>query len=99
MSGNVIQWNDARLRNIMGSLLRFGVFTAAFLVILGGILFFVQHPKEIFDFSTMNAPGKFLHKTLSNILSPLFRIKTTAGDSFILVRQSTRPEEFRTVNR
>ena len=60
MPGNLIQWNDARLRDIMGSLLRIGVLTAAFLVVLGGILFFVQHPKEIFDFSTFNGePAKF----------------------------------------
>ena len=36
----------------MGTLLRAGVMTAAFLVIIGGILFFVQHPKEILDYAT-----------------------------------------------
>jgi len=60
MTGNVKQWNDARMRNIMGSLLRVGVLAAAFLVVLGGVLFFIQHPKEIFDYTTFKGePAKF----------------------------------------
>ena len=60
MTGNVKQWDDARMRNIMGSLLRVGVLAAAFLVVLGGVLFFLQHPKEIFDYTTFKGePAKF----------------------------------------
>ncbi|HEY3390492.1 MAG TPA: DUF1634 domain-containing protein [Prolixibacteraceae bacterium] len=56
----VKQWNDARMRNMMGTLLRAGVLAAALLVVLGGILFFVQHPKEIFDYTTFKGePAKF----------------------------------------
>lgn len=44
----------------MGKLLRVGVLAAAFLVVLGGILFFMQHPKEIFNYSTFKGePAKF----------------------------------------
>ena len=60
MTGNVKQWDDARMRNIMGSLLRVGVLAAAFLVVLGGVLFFIQHPKEVFDYTTFKGePAKF----------------------------------------
>jgi len=60
MTGNVKQWNDARMRDIMGSLLRVGVLAAAFLVVLGGVLFFIQHPKEVFDYTTFKGePAKF----------------------------------------
>ena len=60
MTGNVKQWDDARMRNIMGSLLRVGVVAAAFLVVLGGVLFFLQHPKEVFDYTTFKGePAKF----------------------------------------
>jgi len=60
MPENIKQWNDARMRDIMGSLLHIGVLAAAFLVILGGILFFIQHPKEIFDYTTFKGePAKF----------------------------------------
>lgn len=60
MTTNTKRWNDARMRNIMGTLLRVGVLSAAFLVVLGGILFFVRHPKEIFDYSTFKGePAKF----------------------------------------
>jgi len=60
MTGNVKQWNDARMRDIMGSLLRVGVLAAAFLVVLGGVLFFIQHPKEVFDYTTFKGePARF----------------------------------------
>jgi len=54
------QWNDGRMRDIMGSLLRYGVLTAAILVLIGGVLFFIQHPGEIFDYSTFKGePPRF----------------------------------------
>lgn len=60
MTTNTKRWNDARMRDIMGTLLRVGVLSAAFLVVLGGVLFFIQHPKEIFDFTTFKGePAKF----------------------------------------
>ena len=44
----------------MGSLLRIGVLAAAFLVVLGGTLFFIQHQGEIFDYTTFKGePAKF----------------------------------------
>jgi uncharacterized membrane protein len=53
-------FNDERMRNMMGSLLRFGVLIAAFLVVLGGSLFFIQHPGEIFDYTTFKGePANF----------------------------------------
>ena len=44
----------------MGTLLRVGVLAAAFFVVVGGILFFIQHPGEIFDYSTFKGePARF----------------------------------------
>lgn len=45
-------WDDERMRMIMGTLLRVGVITAALVVVTGGILFFFQHPKTLFKYST-----------------------------------------------
>lgn len=60
MPGNIKTWNDVRMREIMGSLLRIGVLASALIVIFGGLLFFIQHPKEIFDFTTFKGePAKF----------------------------------------
>ena len=60
MTTNTKRWNDDRMRDIMGTLLRIGVLTAASLVVIGGILFFFQHPKEIFDYTTFKGePAKF----------------------------------------
>lgn len=54
------KWNDGRMRDMMGSLLRFGVLTAALLVLIGGVLFFIRHPNEIFDYSTFKGePPRF----------------------------------------
>jgi uncharacterized membrane protein len=44
-------WNDEKMMGFMGSLLRIGVLTSALIVIFGSILFFMQHPKEIIDYS------------------------------------------------
>jgi len=60
MTRNVKQWNDARMRELMGTLLRVGVLASAFLVIMGGVLFFIQHPNEIFDFTIFKGePARF----------------------------------------
>jgi uncharacterized membrane protein len=60
MTVNLKSWNDGRMREIMGSLLRHGVLSAAFLVMLGGVLFFLQHPKEFFDYTTFKGePPRF----------------------------------------
>ncbi|HEY3373160.1 MAG TPA: DUF1634 domain-containing protein [Prolixibacteraceae bacterium] len=60
MPRNVKQWNDARMRELMGILLRVGVITSAILVVFGGGLFFIQHPNEIFDYSIFKGePARF----------------------------------------
>ena len=60
MNPNLKHWNDDRMREIMGSLLRFGVLAAASLVFLGGILFFIKYPREYFDYSTFKGePPRF----------------------------------------
>lgn len=60
MTTNTKRWNDDRMRDVMGTLLRVGILAAAFLVVMGGILFFVQHPKEIFDYTTFKGePPRF----------------------------------------
>jgi len=60
MKPNSQHWNDGKMRDIIGTLLRIGVFTAALLVILGGGLFFIQHPNEVFDYTTFKGePARF----------------------------------------
>jgi len=60
MATNTKRWNDDQMRNAMGMLLRVGIISAAFLVILGGVLFFIQHPNEIFDYTTFKGePERF----------------------------------------
>ena len=72
MAGKLKEWNDDQMRNIMGSLLRVGVFIAASLVILGGILFFIRHPHEIFDYTSFKGePAKYrqVHMILKEALN------------------------------
>jgi uncharacterized membrane protein len=55
-------WGDEQMRDVMGTLLRAGVLTAAFFVVLGGLLFFIQHPKEIFDYTLFKGEPERLRK-------------------------------------
>jgi uncharacterized membrane protein len=48
-------WDDDKMRSLMGTLLRVGVLMAASIAIIGGILFFIQHPKEIIDYSVFKS--------------------------------------------
>ncbi len=48
-------WDDEKMRGLMGSLLRIGVLSAASITIIGGVLFFIQHPKEIIDYSVFKS--------------------------------------------
>lgn len=62
MSKHIKSWNDDQMRKIMGTLLRVGVLTAAFVVVSGGVLFFIQHPKEIIDYTTFKGePARLRH--------------------------------------
>lgn len=42
--------ND-QMKSILGIILRVGLFSSAFLIVTGGILFFIQHPGEHINFS------------------------------------------------
>lgn len=60
MTTKAKRWNDDQMRNFMGTLLRVGVVVAAFLVVVGGIFFLIQHPNEQFDYSLFKGePDKF----------------------------------------
>jgi uncharacterized membrane protein len=50
------------MSDIMGTLLRAGVLLAASVVLLGGILFFIQHPGELFEFGNFRGePSRLRH--------------------------------------
>lgn len=61
----------------MGTLLRAGVLIAAFLVILGGILFFIQHPSETYNFTSFKGePDRLKH--VGQILREALQFKSRA---------------------
>jgi uncharacterized membrane protein len=43
--------NDEKLRDMLAVILRIGIISSAALVVFGGILFFIQHTGEIFDYT------------------------------------------------
>jgi uncharacterized membrane protein len=55
-------WNDDKMRNIMGNLLRVGVVSAAALVLIGAILFFFQHTASVLDYHTFKSEPEKLRK-------------------------------------
>jgi uncharacterized membrane protein len=77
-------WNDRKMRDIMGKLLRTGVLSAASVVVVGGILFFIQHPGEIFEFGTFKSePARLRH--LPVIFREAFTFKSRAVIQFGLL--------------
>lgn len=77
MAKSVKMWNDERMRQIMGTLLRAGVLISAFLVVLGGVLFFIQHPTESFNFTSFKGePDRLKH--VGVIFSEAVELKSRA---------------------
>jgi uncharacterized membrane protein len=73
----VKSWNDEQMRIIMGSLLRIGVVSSAIIVLLGGILFFIQHPGETFDYNIFRGEPARL-KQIHTILKETMELKSRA---------------------
>lgn len=64
-------WGDQQMRNILGTLLRVGVITAAVVVIIGGILYFIQHPGETIDYTIFKSEPTRLRHVHTIILETL----------------------------
>jgi uncharacterized membrane protein len=70
-------WNDERMRNIMGMVLRVGVISSAILVIFGGILFFIEHPTETFNYAVFKGePARLRH--FNTIFSETLELRSRA---------------------
>ena len=62
---------EENLRVMVSTLLRFGVFISAMVIIFGGILFFVQHPHSEFTYRTFNSEPAQLKEVLPVIREAL----------------------------
>ena len=77
MPDRIKRWNDETMSNMMGTLLRIGVLLSALIVVFGGILFFIQHPGEIIDYSTFkDEPGRL--KNVREIIREAFTFRSRA---------------------
>jgi len=81
MFKSVKSWNDVQMRIIMGSLLRIGVLSSAVIVMLGGILFFIQHPAETFDYNVFKGEPARL-KQIHTIVKEALEFKSRAVIQF-----------------
>jgi uncharacterized membrane protein len=77
MTQNAKSWNDRKMGDIMGILLRAGVLSAATVVLAGGMLFFIQHPGELFDFGTFKGEPARLRE-IDVILRDAFSFRSRA---------------------
>lgn len=50
------RWTDYKLEQIIGNLLRAGVVLSAIVVLVGGVMYLVQHGGERVDYRTFHAP-------------------------------------------
>jgi uncharacterized membrane protein len=64
-------FNDQRLENIIGNLLRCGVLAAALIVLAGGVLFLAQHGGAHADYSQFQSEPENL-RTLGGIFQTAF---------------------------
>jgi uncharacterized membrane protein len=77
----VKSWNDEQMKIIMGSLLRIGVISSAATVIVGGILFFIQHPLATFDYNIFKGEPARL-KQINTIIKETMELKSRAVIQF-----------------
>jgi len=50
---------DEKFRVMISNVLRLGVSLSSILIIIGGVLFFIQHPNTVFDYATFKSePSK-----------------------------------------
>ena len=81
---------EKNLRFVVSKILRFGVLTAATITFLGGILFFIQHPESIFEYSTFNSEPARLTEVFT-IISEAFLLKSRAVIQFGILVLITTP--------
>ena len=60
-------WNDQRIENMVGNLLRAGVSVSAFVVLLGGVIYLARHGRSPADYRVFQGEPSDL-KTLRGII-------------------------------
>jgi len=80
------EWGDKQMQNLLGSILRIGVLSSAAVVILGGILFFIQHPGETIDFSIFKSEPARLRNVHTIVIEALhFRSRSVIQSGILLL--------------
>jgi uncharacterized membrane protein len=69
-------WTDKRVETIIGNLLRFGVLLAAAVVLIGGILYLVQHGSEAPDYRRFDENRNKELRTLSGTLKAAWHLES-----------------------
>lgn len=65
-------WSDQRVEQFLGNLLRVGVLLAATVVLAGGVLYLLQHGKEVKDFGTFEGEPDHL-RSFAGIIGSAFQ--------------------------
>jgi len=69
-----VKWNDARLENLLGNVLRFGVALAACVVLSGAVLFLARHGAEHPDYRVFRGEPSDL-RSVTGIIGDAFDAK------------------------
>ncbi len=67
-------WDDARLENLLGNVLRFGVLLAASVVLAGGLVFLVRHGAEPPSYQVFRGEPSDL-RSVGGIVGDVFDIR------------------------
>lgn len=81
---------EKNMRTLVSKQLRYGVLTAATITLLGGIMFFIQHPETVFAYQTFNSEPARLREVFT-IISEVFQFKSRAVIQFGILVLITTP--------
>jgi uncharacterized membrane protein len=79
-------WGDEQMRNLLGTLLRIGVLASATIVVLGGILFFIQHPGLKIDYTVFKSEPERLRNVHTILIEAIhFRSRSVMQFGLLLL--------------
>ena len=76
--------DDRQMQNFLGSILRIGVLTSAFVVVAGAVLYFIQHHGEAMDYTIFKSePTRLRH--VHTIVAEALQLRSRAVIQFGLL--------------
>ncbi|HEY5510942.1 MAG TPA: DUF1634 domain-containing protein [Prolixibacteraceae bacterium] len=79
-----VEMGDRQMQNFLGTLLRIGVLTSAFIVVVGAVMYFIQHHGETMDYTVFKSEPARLRQ-VHTILIEALQLRSRAVIQFGLL--------------